>query len=242
VRIVFRTRRRMLIVLLLILLLLAAGWWLIRRRTDSPSRSALATWFNNPASRAALITDLAAPCPGAPFRLPSVGFVGFLYADGSGPYTALNPHPGIDIFGNGKPGAIPVYAAYDGYLTRLPGWVSAVVIRIPHDPLDPARQIWTYYTHMASQSGDQSYISADFPPGTSERFVKQGTLLGYQGLYNGNGTRQIGLHLHFSVIQSDGDGSFRNETYFNNTLDPSPYFGMNLNATRNPTLPVRCGS
>ncbi len=228
--------------MLLILLLLAGGWSLIRRRTDSPSRSALTAWFSGPASRSALITDLNAPCPGAPFRLPSVGFVGFLYADGSGPYTAFNPHPGIDIFGNGEPGTIPVYAAYDGYLTRLPGWISAVVIRIPHDPLDSTRQIWTYYAHMASQSGDQSYISPDFPAGTSERFVKQGTLLGYQGSYNGGGARQIGMHLHFSVIQSDSDGSFRNETYFNNTLDPSPYLGINLNATHAPTFPVRCGS
>jgi hypothetical protein len=47
----------------------------------------------------------------------------------------INPHPGIDIFGNGAVGTVPVYAAYDGYLTREATWISAVVL--PHaDPGD----------------------------------------------------------------------------------------------------------
>ncbi len=227
----------------LLLILVLAGWWVLRRAVSSPTRSQMAAWDRDRAHRADLITDLATPCPGAPFRLPVVGFVGFLYGDQTSPNSPLDPHTGIDIFGDGDPGTVPVYAAYDGYLTRLKGWASALIIRIPHDPLDPTRQIWTYYTHMANLSGDVSYIDPAFPPGTSEKFVKQGTLLGYMGLFDGGpGTRPIWMHLHFSVVLSDSTGSFRNETRIENTLDPSPYFGFNVNAGRNPVIPVHCGS
>jgi hypothetical protein len=115
-----------------------------------------------------------------------------------------------------------------------------VIIRIPKDPLDPSRQIWTYYTHMASITGDTSSITSEFPEGTSEKFVKQGTLLGYQGLYAGSGRPPIAMHVHFSVVLSSADGSFLNEARFGNTLDPSPYFGLTLNAENSPQIPVKC--
>jgi len=239
----FTFNRRWLITFILVAaLLIVIGWWLVRHAGYSPTKDQLDRYFNDPASRAAVITDMSQPCPGAPFRLPSVGFVGFLYSDPTAPYTLLNVHTGIDIFGNGTVGTVPIFAAYDGYLTRLPDWKSAVIIRIPHDPLDPSRQIWTYYAHMASLSGDESYVSSEFPAGTSEKFVTQGTLLGYQGLYAGPGAAPIKMHIHFSIVLSDDSGSFRNESRIQNTLDPSPYFGLNLNATKNPTIPVRCGA
>ncbi len=226
--------------LLIIPGLLALGalaiWWLI----GSPTRGQLRSWLNDPTVRPTLITRLVAPCPGAPFLLPSAGFVGFLYGDSTIPYTPLNPHTGIDIFGDGAPGTVPVYTAYGGYLTRLADWKSAVIIRIPRDPLDPSRQVWTYYAHMASKNGDESFISAEFPPGTIEKPVSQGTLLGYQGLFSGNGA-PIAMHVHFSVVLSDLDGTFKNEGRFGNTLDPSPYFGLTLDARRSLTIPVRCG-
>jgi peptidoglycan LD-endopeptidase LytH len=238
----FNRRRLILLFLGLVIVLAATGCWLLRGILYSPTRDALLTWFNDRSARPALITSATTPCPGAPFRLPSIGFVGLLYGDGLPPYSLLNPHPGIDIFGNGEPGTVPVYAAFDGYLTRLADWKSAVIIRVPKDPLNPSRQIWLYYTHMASRSGDQSYIIADFPPGTSEKFVKQGDLLGFQGMYNGGiEARPIGLHLHFSIVLSEDGGAFRNEARFNNTVDPSPYFGLTLHAANHPTIPVRCG-
>src|SRR5690606_10798710 len=119
----------------------------------------------------------------------------------------------------------PVVAAYAGYLTRLPDWKSTVIIRIPDDPLQPGRQIWTYYTHMADAHGND-YISPEFPPGTTERFVEAGTLLGYQGNYSGNPADPVGMHLHFSVVRDDGRGRFMNELLIENTLDPSPYLGV----------------
>jgi hypothetical protein len=131
-----------------------------------------------------------------------------------------------------------VVAAYPGYLTRLPDWVSTVIVRIPSDPLEPGRQIWTYYTHMATQDG-QSFISADFPPGTFEKYVEAGTLLGYQGNYSGDPNNPVGVHLHFSIVKDDGQGSFRNELEINNTYDPSPYLGLRVNGKENPdTVPV----
>lgn len=195
-------------------------------------------WFNEPANRVALITTQQEPCPGAPFLLPSSGLIGLLWNDPAGPYSVLHRHSGIDIFGNGAAGTIPVYAAYAGYLTRLDNWVSAVIIQ-HDDPLESGRVIWTYYAHMASQDGE-SYVDAAFPAGTRGKRVEQGTLLGYQGDYNGGSVRQIGTHLHFSVVLSEDNGTFKNETDAGNTLDPSPYLGMALHVDEMPERPIQC--
>jgi hypothetical protein len=122
-------------------------------------------------------------------------------------------------------------AAHDGYLTRLPDWRSAVILRHPDDPLQPGRQIWTYYTHMADPDG-RSFIDAAFPPGTTEEFVRAGTPLGYQGNYSADPSSPTGMHLHFSIVRDDGQGEFLNELEISNTLDPSPYLGIEVNADR----------
>jgi hypothetical protein len=113
-----------------------------------------------------------------------------------------------------------------------------VIIRIPSDPLQPDRQIWTYYTHLANPEGD-SLVDEAFPPGTQEHFVTAGTLLGYQGNYSGTPGSPTGVHLHFSIVLDDGHGHFLNELEIDNTLDPSPYFGLLLNAEEKPEgIPV----
>lgn len=81
---------------------------------------------------------------------------------------------------------------------------------------------------MADRDGND-FIAASFPPGTQEKFVAQGTLLGYTGDYNGASSRDIWVHLHFSIVQDDGHGRYTNELEFANTLDPSPYLGLPLN-------------
>ena len=164
-------------------------------------------------------------CAAAPFIVPSTGWLGIVYGDS---ILGTQNHSGLDIFGLEGNGVTPIYAVYDGYLTRLPEWTSAVIIRHPEDPLVPGRQIWSYYTHMANEAG-YSYIIDQIPPGTYELPVKQGTLLGYQGDYNGQSWRSIDTHLHFSIVLDDGTGKFLNETDIANTIDPSPYFGMRLN-------------
>jgi len=169
-------------------------------------------------------------CSDAPFSMPTSGYIGFLWDDS---FRPGHRHSGLDIFGGTDNGITPIYAAYDGYLTRQSDWKSTVIIRIPSDPLQPDRQIWTYYTHMADEQGND-FISEDFPPGTSEVFVKAGTLLGYQGNYSGTPGNPTGVHLHFSIVEDDGDGQFLNETIIENTLDPSPYFNIILNANLSP--------
>ncbi len=164
-------------------------------------------------------------CQTAPFIIPTDGWIGVLHGDSI--FNTTN-HSGLDIFGVEGNGATPVYAAYDGYVTRLPEWNSAVIIRHPDDPLLPGRQIWTYYTHMADGDGN-SFIIDQIPPGTVELPVRQGTLLGYQGDYSGNPWSPVSTHLHFSIVRDDGTGRFMNETDINNTIDPSPYLGMRLN-------------
>ena len=227
------------LVVLVIGLVLAAPYALrFFSRTQSNSTAPIGRWFDDPSSRPELITirDKTA-CPGAPFILPSDGFIGLLYRDPAAPYDALNRHTGVDIFGDGQPGTIPVYAAYEGYLSRLPDWFATVIIR-HDDPLQPGRTIWTYYTHMGSADGTQSYVADDFPPGTDAVWVEQGTLIGYQGDFGGS--YAVGLHLHFSIVLSDDDGRFKNEARIANTLDPSPYLGMTLNIADLPQRPIGC--
>lgn len=169
-------------------------------------------------------------CGDAPFQMPTDGFIGYLWGDS---FRPGHHHQGIDIFGVPRVGATPVYAAYDGFLSRQADWKSTVVIRVPEDPLQPSRQIWTYYTHLADADGN-SLVDAVFPPGTSEVPVKAGTLLGYQGNFSGTPGQPVGVHLHFSIVLDDGSGQIRNELDIQNTLDPSPYFNLDLNARTNP--------
>lgn len=173
-------------------------------------------------------------CGNAPFLFPTTGMVGFLWDDS---FRFGHRHQGIDIFAGTAIDVTPVVAAYPGFLTRLPEWRSAVIVRVPSDPLEPGRQIWVYYTHMADPSGN-SFISSDFPPGTYEKPVEAGTFLGYQGDYSGDPNNPVGVHLHVSIVK-DKDGQFMNELDINNTYDPSPYFGLALNAKTNPgQIPV----
>ncbi len=168
-------------------------------------------------------------CGDAPFIYPTDGLIGFLWGDS---FRPGHDHQGLDIFGGTDVGITPVVAAYDGYLTRLPEWKSSVIMRVPEDPLQPGQQIWLYYTHMASRDG-LSYIVPEFPSDTAEVFVPAGTLLGYQGNYSGDPNNPTGVHLHFSIVRDDGSGKFLNELKIANTLDPSPYFNMPLNADTN---------
>lgn len=199
------------------------------RTVSDPRTEAFWRWkTGDEAERAALTTSRGRPCPGAAFLLPAAGYIGLLYADPRPPYSASHLHQGIDIFSAAGPGREPVHAAYDGYLTRREHWRSAVIIRVPDDPLQPDRQIWLYYAHMADADGSESYIRADFPPGAQEVPVKRGELIGYVGNYQGQSREGVAVHLHFSIVKDDGEGHYLNEIEFDNTIDPSPYLGMAL--------------
>ena len=220
------------VVLGVLLLLGAAGWFYLNRAADDPRNGAMVLWARgDAAARASLVTVQRETCPGAPFVLPASGFIGLLYGDPRGPYSSNHRHQGIDIFSDSDPGTTPVYAAYDGYITREADWVSTLIQRVPRNPLNPDEQIWLYYTHMADATGKTVYIDPAFPPGTRELFVPQGTLLGYTGNYNGAAGGRIWTHLHFSIVRDDGHGHYLNELEIANTLDPSPFLGMVVNYT-----------
>jgi len=183
-------------------------------------------------------------CPNAPWMLPTDGVLGVLWRDDRvPPYGEDYVHTGLDIFGEGRENTVPVYAVADGLLTRLPGWKSAVIIQ-HDDPLRPGEVVWSFYSHMASGSGLESYIAADFPPGSRGVPVVAGQLLGYQGVWSGNPLTPGWMHLHFSVVRAAEDGSFLNETLLENTLDPSPYLGIVGNAESNHPnwQPLQCSA
>lgn len=198
-------------------------------RPDSSRRIQAIAWIRDPAGRPDLVMREGTRCGQAPFIFPTDGMVGFLWGDS---FRPGHRHQGIDIFAGTAVGVTPVYAAYPGYLTRLVDWKSSVIIRLPEDPLNRSRQIWVYYTHMADRQGN-SFISAELPPGTSEKYVEEGEFLGYQGNYSGDPLNPVGVHLHVSIVKDDGLGHFKNELDIDNTYDPSPYFGLALNANQN---------
>jgi peptidoglycan LD-endopeptidase LytH len=226
------------------IILLAAGLvflvgYFVFREVISPARHLrFAEWMHDPEAHPDWAVTAGQRCGGAPFQNPSTGYIGFLWGDS---FRIGHSHQGIDIFGGAQPGTTPVYAAYDGYLSRLPDWKSSLIIRIPSDPLNPGQQIWTYYTHMANESG-ASYIAPAYPQGTSEVFVKAGTMLGFQGNYSGTPNNPVGVHLHFSIVKDNGSGRFLNELEIRNTLDPSPYFNLPLNGKQNKDVIPVCGA
>jgi hypothetical protein len=183
-------------------------------------------WLQNPQSHPDWSIHAGERCGDAPFLLPTDGFIGYLWDDS---FKLGHRHQGIDIFGGAGIDETPVVAAYPGYLTRLPDWRSSIIVRVPSDPLNPREQIWVYYTHMADPDGN-SFISDQFPPGTSELYIEAGTILGRQGNYSGDPNNPVGTHLHFSIVKDNGSGKFLNELEIKNTLDPSPYLGLNVNA------------
>ena len=215
---------------LFIVTLLVLGYFVFRDLRPSAQRLVrLRQFWADPEAHANWMIIAGARCGEAPFIMPTDGYIGFLWGSS---FRPGHSHQGIDVFGPSGPnglGETPVVAASDGYLTRLPDWKSSLIIRIPSDPLNPGRQIWTYYTHLADSTG-RSFIEPVFPQGSEELFVKAGTLLGYQGNYSADPDNPTGMHLHFSIVLDDGRGGFRNELEIKNTLDPSPYLGIELNA------------
>ncbi len=218
-------------------LALLFGYYLVRSAFRPARYVRVVEWIRNADAHPDWVITAKERCGDAPFVIPTTSYIGFIWDDS---FRPGHRHAGLDMFGGQEPGLTPVFAAYDGYLTRKADWKSSVIIRIPSDPLNPGTQIWTYYTHMADPNGN-SYISDAFPPGTEEVFVSAGTLLGYQGNYSGNPDNPTGVHLHFSIVKDDGNGGFLNELQIKNTLDPSSYFNLPLNANTNRDQIPLCG-
>ncbi len=80
-----------LFILLLILACLATAVFAYNRLRD-PRTQTFSQWANDPQAREDLIIVQRDACPGAPFILPADGWIGLLYNDPGGPYSASNPH------------------------------------------------------------------------------------------------------------------------------------------------------
>jgi len=222
-------RGRMMILTLAAAALVTAGGIIVYPVLRTlPRSSRVVDWIRHPEEHPTWAIRAGERCGNAPFQFPTSGYIGFVWGDS---FRLFHRHSGVDIFGGSAAGITPVMAVYDGYVTRLTEWKASLIQRIPSDPLQPDRQIWVYYTHLADPQG-QSLIDEAFPPGTEEKFVQAGALLGWQGNYSGRAGAPVGVHLHVSVVKDDGQGKFLDERLIENTLDPSPYFGLELNATK----------
>jgi len=225
--------------LVLILGMVIAGVLLYRQYFSPTGRThQVISFIRNPGSHPEWVIPALSRCGDAPFVMPTSGMIGFIWDDS---FRPGHRHQGIDIFSGTAVGQTPIYAAYDGYLTRNTDWKSSVIMRVPSDPLNPEEQIWLYYTHLADPDGN-SLIDTAFPPGITEVYVPAGTRLGTQGNYSGMPGNPTGVHLHFSIVRDDSRGSYLNELEIRNTLDPSPYFNLPLNANQNPEAVPVCES
>lgn len=222
-------RRSIMLLLIGIIAIGAAVFAYYSYRPNAVRVNKFYQWMRDPASHPHWKLVAGTQCGAAPFLFPSDGFAGFLWGD---PFGFRKTHQGVDVFAGTDAGITPVVAAYPGYLTRQADWKSAVIVRVPSDPLHPGQQIWLYYTHMADPFGN-SFISEEFPAGTYEKLIEAGTFLGYQGNYSGDPDNPVGVHLHFSIVEDDGNGEFKNELDIDNTIDPSPYLGLPLNGYEN---------
>ena len=224
------TATRLFLIGLAIVVILLMGYLAFRKFAAPVNRTAqVLDFLRRPDAHPDWMVRAGERCGDAPFIQPTDGFVGYLWDDS---FRVGHRHQGIDVFGGRDVNMTLVIAAYPGYLTRMEDWKSSIIMRVPEDPLRKGRQIWLYYTHMAGPAGD-SYISSQFPAGVEEVYVEAGTLLGYQGNYSGDPGNPVGVHLHFSIVLDDGGGRFLNELKIENTLDPSPYLGLPLNAASN---------
>jgi peptidoglycan LD-endopeptidase LytH len=235
-RVLHRLRPRCLLLLLILFLTLILTFLLFRywRPAATSQLLRLRAWLADPAGHANWAIQAGARCGDALMIIPTNGYIGFGWDDS---FRPGHRHSGLDIFSpDGATNVTPVLAAYDGYLTRAADWKSTVILRHPAFPAITAlgiaegEQIWTYYTHMASHDGRQSFVAPAFPPGAQEIFVKAGTLLGYQGNWAGSRWQFTGLHLHFSVVKSKPDGSYRDERAITNTYNPLPLLGLTRTA------------
>ncbi len=224
--------------LILLVVFVVTAIYLYRSLRPSSALSAeLWAWMQDPSAQPELAIKAGSRCGNALFLFPTTGVPGYLWDDS---FRIGSRHQGVDIFAGTSVNVTDIIAVSYGLLTRLPDWKSSVILRIPSDPLEPARQVWVYYTHMADPQGN-SFISAEFPPGTYDKPVAAGTLLGRQGDYSGDPNNPVGVHLHISIVKDNG-GHFMNELDINNTYDPSPYFGLPLNARTSPDRILSCGS
>jgi hypothetical protein len=181
-------------------------------------------------------------CPGAPWRLPTNSDLGMWWIT----YQ-------FAFMGEGYQNSVPVYAVADGLLLRRTDWDDSVAIQ-HDDPVNQGEKVWTFYGGMAPGEGQPSFVVLDFPPGSVDVPVKAGQLLGYQGMWSGDGDAPIWVHLHFAVVPALEDGSFpdaivslipegerdKSEPQF--ALDPSPYLGTIRSQVMGvPTwLPLQC--
>jgi hypothetical protein len=173
-------------------------------------------------------SDRLSACAGAVWQLPSGGRLGIQWQDG-----------GLDFFGHGNEGKIPVYAVASGLLTRWPNWVDAVAI-LHDDPLHPGSKLWSYYGNMRAANGTDSYVAQDFPLGASGIPVKAGQLLGYQGSWSGKPLWPTWTHIHFNIIRAAKPEAFPSEWTFGETLDPSPYLGLIFESGNENLQPLKC--
>ena len=167
-------------------------------------------------------------CPGASWRLPV-----------SGVLDVQRDELGLNFYGQGNEGAVPVYAVADGRLTRWPDWLDAVAIQ-HDDARQPGNKVWSYYSNMMNGNGTDSYVAPEFPQGTVSMPVRAGQLLGYQGRWSGRPNWPGWMRVHLAVIKATDQETFPSPLTPDSILDPLPYLGLSPHS-RGTAQSLSCG-
>jgi hypothetical protein len=178
-------------------------------------------------------------CNNAPFIWPTYGKRGWYIWNSTTTYVTQDgdkKHDGVDILQvNQTENVEPIYAAADGYLTWLNNWSLRMEVNVDAAYDVPEHHVYLYYTHMADNAGNVSYINPALI-GAKALFVRKGQYLGKQGR---KGTADELVHLHISVSRTATEAG---------NIDPTKYFGdVNLDASNGGTTdgavpPFRCKS
>jgi len=102
-----------------------AGYFLLRMIFHPVRYIRVVEWIRNAGDHPDWAVSALTSCDNAHFTFPTHGYIGFLWGDS---FRPGHSHQGLDIFSGDEPGLTPVYAAYSGYLTRLPDWKASVII------------------------------------------------------------------------------------------------------------------
>ncbi len=171
-------------------------------------------------SGASMASQVLERCEGAPWRLPSDARHGVRW-DGD---TAA-----LYFFGRGSPGAVPVYAVADGFLSRVASTSNRPdMLAIRHDdPLRPGRVLWALYGDLGRGSDGEAFIVPAFAPGAQDVPVQAGQLIGYQGDWSG---RPIAMwtHVLFGLVEATPEGGLPVTLTPDDFIDPSPYLGLSI--------------
>ena len=174
-------------------------------------------------------STLISECENGVWALPTTAYLGYRYRDGL-----------LAFYGAGAEGQVPVKAVADGLFYRLEGIPEGSFLILHEDPLNPGEKLIAYYGDMRSYQGDRIFISEAFLGNVQGVSVSKGETIGFQGMWSGSPNQQDWLHITFGLAPYDSQFLEEPDLLFENLIDPSVYFGIEIDTGAKSVKPIKC--